>query len=458
MQHPMPRMRPCAAAVALALSLTITATTALATPAYSSATALPNRPASSIVVGNCNDSGPGSLRDAVANAVSGEMVDLSSLGCSTITLASQIEIPQESLYLKYGGEGGTPPTISGDLHSRIFHHTGAGTLRIVGLKMISGKYDNTNFYQLVNASGGCIYSAGSVYLLHSTVSACTARDTRGTDAAGGGIYAAAGLTLSHSVVSGNTATSTAQVADGGGVFVHGAVTSNYSSVSGNVASGLLSGGNFGGGIAVVNTGSALSTITNSTIEGNRADHGGGLMVSGAGNDGAAVLIQNSTISGNMANGYAAAAFFRGPVTLENSTVAFNQGGGPDIQLASHTDPVEFESSIFADNGSYDIGSEGYAFTISGANNLVVGSSDVTLPRDTLTTDPLLLPLANNGGQTLTHALADGSPAINAGNNVAGLSVDQRGTGYPRVFGAAADIGAYERQTVDDTIFVNGFDP
>jgi len=77
-----------------------------------------------------------------------------------------------------------------------------------------------------------------------------------------------------------------------------------------------------------------------------------------------------------------------------------------------------------------------------------------VPSDTIFADPLLAPLADNGGLTPTHALLSGSPAIDAGDD-GGWDTDQRGTGYPRVLNAHADIGAYE---VDpDLIFRNGFD-
>ena len=58
-------------------------------------------------------------------------------------------------------------------------------------------------------------------------------------------------------------------------------------------------------------------------------------------------------------------------------------------------------------------------------------------------DPLLGPLAYNGGTTRTHALLAGSPAINAGSNPLALTTDQRGAGFPRVVGGATDMGAYE---------------
>ena len=57
-----------------------------------------------------------------------------------------------------------------------------------------------------------------------------------------------------------------------------------------------------------------------------------------------------------------------------------------------------------------------------------------MPTDTLHADPLLLALADNGGPTRTHALARGSPAIDAGNNLLALANDQRGAGFPRAVG------------------------
>src|SRR5262249_26963663 len=60
-------------------------------------------------------------------------------------------------------------------------------------------------------------------------------------------------------------------------------------------------------------------------------------------------------------------------------------------------------------------------------------------------DPLLAPLAFNGGKTQTHASKNGSLAINRGTNSAGLTTDQRGPGHARKLGAAVDIGAFEKR-------------
>jgi hypothetical protein len=77
----------------------------------------------------------------------------------------------------------------------------------------------------------------------------------------------------------------------------------------------------------------------------------------------------------------------------------------------------------------------------------------TPPPGTLTANPQLRPLANNGGPTLTHAPKTNSPAIGHGNNLAGQPYDQRGPGFPRVLGGAPDIGAVE----SDGIFADGFE-
>ena len=73
---------------------------------------------------------------------------------------------------------------------------------------------------------------------------------------------------------------------------------------------------------------------------------------------------------------------------------------------------------------------------SGGSGFSTGSGDL------LNTPPLLLPLAHNGGRTLTHALMMESPAVNAGVNAYAITIsDQRG--WPRVICTNVDIGAYE---------------
>ena len=79
---------------------------------------------------------------------------------------------------------------------------------------------------------------------------------------------------------------------------------------------------------------------------------------------------------------------------------------------------------------------------SGGHNVFSDTPAAPLdPTDLINTDPLLGPLADNGGPTLTQALLPGSPAIDAGTAVSGVTTDQRGV--PRPQGNAPDIGAFE---------------
>jgi hypothetical protein len=121
--------------------------------------------------------------------------------------------------------------------------------------------------------------------------------------------------------------------------------------------------------------------------------------------------------------------------------------------------IELQSSIVANNfvssGFADIAMES-AVPISGTNNLVVGAQDDLLPPATLRDDPQLLPLGFNGGPTQTHAISPTSPARDKGDNTAGLATDQRGAPFVRVYGTAADIGAFE-YSLPNEIFTDDFE-
>jgi hypothetical protein len=184
----------------------------------------------------------------------------------------------------------------------------------------------------------------------------------------------------------------------------------------------------------------------------------------------AASIVNSTISGNYSSATAGAFVAFGNVALEivNSTISNNlapptRTGGLIMSGLQDTYPVSANltarptlrlvSSILANNSSSG-GDIGYntttmpTFTVEATNSLIeqpctVCTLFVTGSGNLIGVDPLLGPLGSNGGPTRTHALLPGSIAINAGSNPLGLTTDQRGTGFPRVLGPAADMGAYE---------------
>jgi hypothetical protein len=93
------------------------------------------------------------------------------------------------------------------------------------------------------------------------------------------------------------------------------------------------------------------------------------------------------------------------------------------------------------NNSGTVTSHGYNLSSDDGGGYLTG------PGDQINTDPLLGPLQDNGGPTLTHALLPGSPAINAGDPNFTLPpvYDQRGPNFYRVRDTNIDIGSFEVQ-------------
>jgi hypothetical protein len=406
------------------------------------------------VVENCNDSGPGSLRDAYFNAGDGAEIDLTQLTCSTITLTSgALTNAGTTSSVSLNGPGKYALTIDGGYANRVLVHNGSDTLFVSGVTIAHGSY--SGIY-----GGGCIYSHGGVNLRFATVTGCSMSSSGTAKANGGAIYALGTVALLGSVVSNSRAHAASANSAGGGIWAN-EVSIDISTVSGNTASGDGSHYARGGGVYSVRD----SAIAYSTLSDNEADTGGAVFLIGAANY--PMQIMNSTISGNRALGAAGGIYAKyRPLEVWNDTITGNASGSPfgaGMYIAYATD---LESSIVANNTSQDglyasdIAGPG-GTTISGANNLVIAST-LLLPPDTIANQPMLGPLQDNGGYTATHALLPGSPAIDRGNNVAGARYDQRVIdstapfGFERVVGANADIGAYE-SGAPDRIFKDGFD-
>lgn len=249
-----------------------------------------------------------------------------------------------------------------------------------------------------------------------------------------------------------------------------------------VTSSTLSGNSaiLGGGIA--NYG--MVTITNGTLSGNMADYGGGIFNNGLGT----ATVISSTISGNMVNGSGGGILLAdGTLTVISSTISgnsafFDRGGGIFYTLGS----LHVTSSTITGNtagtgaGGIDGSSDG-VFTLNnsivsgnyfglsvpsnlgkpatGDFNLLGAGNDTSGTNNVVSDNPLLGPLADNGGPTQTHALLPGSPALDAGSS--SEATDQRGLGRPvdlpsiaNGTGNASDIGAYEAQSAPSADFVD----
>jgi len=218
------------------------------------------------------------------------------------------------------------------------------------------------------------------------------------------------------------------------------------------------------------------TITNSTVSDNYAGLPGPNFPTGTGggiSNYGILAITNSTISGNICYRFAGGIYNNGALTIDNSTVSGNSavgqhdgqpwghGGGIVGQVTFTNSTLSGNYSNLAAGGIEGSGALGNTILNYNSDANITGtmtsrgynlSSDdgggnLTGPGDQINTDPMIGPLQNNGGLTLTHALLPGSPAINAGdpNFAPPPFYDQRGSPFVRVFNGRIDIGSFEVQ-------------
>ena len=326
--------------------------------------------ATTLIVSNTSDNGPGSLRQSLADATDGDTIDATGIS-GVITLTSGELLVDKSVTIN--GAGADVLAVDGNATSRVFQITSGQTVTIADLTIRNG---------------------------HAP----------GTD--GGGILNDATLTITNCTVSGNT-------------------------------------GRFGGG--AFNSGTL--TIVNCTVSGNTAVNGNKLPGEGAGTynaDASTLTITNSTFSGNVAAAYGGASFNTGTLQISNSTFSDNSStflAGGVVNLGTfeigNTILNRGDSGVnIYNNGGGTVTSLGYNLSSDDGSGYLIG------PGDQINTDPLLGPLQNNGGPTLTHELLAGSPAIDAGdpNFTPPPFFDQRGQGFPRVVNDRIDKGSFEVQS------------
>jgi hypothetical protein len=358
---------------------------------------------------------------------------------------------------------------------------------------------------ITNTSGGTVaingqaadrvFDVGSQATAQMTVNGLTIQNGNpGLTAPGGGVRVGtvSTLALNDVIVSGNTAGATSSgpgVSGGGGIYNLGLITLTNTNVDTNTASsngsssasggGLLNVGTailtnvavsnntaFSSGGGIANNPGASLTVNNSTISGNTANIGTFAISSGGGivNFGS-MVVGNTTISGNQTTGspggaegggiFHAAGPSQTASTLTNVTLALNSapgtGGGG---IFSQIPPPTFKNTIVANSPSGG-DCRGTAPASAGNNLSSDNNCGFTGPGDLHGLNPLLGPLAENGGPTQTHALLAGSPAIDAGSNSGCPATDQRGVGRP-IDGTNSgvprcDIGAYEYQPPPPTL-------
>jgi CSLREA domain-containing protein len=204
-----------------------------------------------------------------------------------------------------------------------------------------------------------------------------------------------------------------------------------------IANSTIAGNSPGGGIhaSSVPRGGVQVRLTNSTVTGNSAEEGGGIYIEDDTYASSRLYLVNTTVAYNTATYSGGGVAQRGEedawLDVWNSIVARNTAPvGPDVGLGGEYSQVSVTYSLIGDGSGTGIPNEGA--------NLVGNVPPYTAP-----IDPLLGSLSKNGGPTATHALLEGSPAIDAGTAEGCPAADQRGV--PRPQGDACDMGSFERQ-------------
>lgn len=378
--------------------------------------------AKTLTVTNCNYSGPGSLRQEVADSSSGDTITFSLTGCDVIDT--------------YQASSSSPIELS---HNITIAGPGLSALTILGPNSVASDF-------LIDAGVTASISGLTVF---------GGGDSLG--ASGGGVINDGTLTLSDVELAGN---------DNSGVLNSGALTITESQVSGNNGSGILNGGSllvddstFAGNVAlggagVLNTGTA--TITRSAflanIEGlcplSSGCHflGGGAALNSLGT----MSISNSTFFENEGEGNTLGGAIDNQASLSLANDTFANNWGQTVYSGPSASTILSATIIARTNGGNDCGGSppvdaGYNLDDDGSCALSVALGDLS------DTNPDLdISAQDNAGPTTTVALLGGSPAIDHVAAPDCPATDQRG--LPRV--SPCDIGAYDTDGNDTDLVLS----
>jgi hypothetical protein len=373
-------------------------------------------------VTNTNDSGPGSLRNALATALAGDIVEIPP-GTYSLT-SGQLVANDDNITLQGQLAGTDKPVIQSTGGFRVLCVNGAFDVTVEDLVIHGGTAAPGAGGACADSQGGGIHAeAGSILRVqNSWVQHNTASPAQG---GGGGIFAAGDLFVSDTIVRHNTTTAGLAVGNnngGGGIRWTGSgfpsfqitdstVYENTATVGGN--------GSGGGGVYSANP----PDLTNVTFSGNQHLAAAGVPTGGGGGGlfvqaGVPGSIVHATFFGNHSD-RVGGALSGAQTTLANSLFHANTATtSPDCAAGS------------ADSAQGNIES-------TSAPTCDLGMGDAS------GVDPQLGPLAVNGSNngTLTHAiLARSSPAVEFPANCP-VAADQRGISRSQ-FGNC-DTGAYE---------------
>jgi uncharacterized repeat protein (TIGR01451 family) len=305
-----------------------------------------------------------------------------------------------------------------------------GDLRLINVTI----RENQAQAQWTATGGGGTLDGGTTHLTQTSVLSNVARSAAASSFAAsynGGLGNGATLRVVTSTIAGNRAVGDGQRSSGG-LGNTGTAEVIDSLIADNLVTD-LSGNVTGSGGGIVNGDSGTLTVRRSSIVGNQANDAAAINTYGN----PTTRIVNSTVSGNSTTGGAPNVILTGTAYLTHTTIASNTGGGlgyPGVNVNAYGVLIAYHTYNCT------------TWTNSVLTAVASLSSDSACPSGFIANaDPLLEPLALNGGETPNHALKPGSPALE-GVASCGAGEDQRGVSRPQ--GQACDIGAFEMEATN----------
>ena len=358
-------------------------------PSICIAVALASSPAFAIVriVTNNSDNAPGSLRDTIASANPGDVIQFAAGIGSTITLASEIPINKSVIIT---GPGAGVLAIDGANLTRLFNVTAATTITDLTLK--AGKA----------AQGGAI--SGSDVILSN----CTLQSNH-AQMSGGAIRTSGTWNISNCTFDSNTA-----AGDGGAVSSRdGTATIQYSTFTSNSAP-------FTAGGALDIEGTASFSVANSTFSGNSAFIGGAIY------NGSYISLSDSAFFGNFASnaGVGGAIFNASTSDISRTNFSNNSTTGDGLGGAIYSDgTISITASTLSGNSTLDDGGGGAVY-----NDGTLSIRDSTLSGNVVGAS---INFAVQGGAIFNDGdltIADSTVANNiSGNDTQGAGIYNAGT-------------------------------
>jgi hypothetical protein len=174
------------------------------------------------------------------------------------------------------------------------------------------------------------------------------------------------------------------------------------------------------------------TISNNSVDTDPVSGGGGIAAGGE------IELINCTVSGNHHSLRGGGIYIYGltsTLKLKYVTITGNSSGDGGGISTTEISSLSASHTIIAGNSAESNSPDLAATLYSEGYNLIESTDGATITGDLtgniLDTDPMLFSLTSNGGPTKTHALQTGSPAIDAGKPGPGIPNDQRGIQRPQ---------------------------